>query len=351
MTLLYLEGFEISNTIAELLGKYEFITSSGVGLTTTAGRFFGTAISIPIGAQFNFEKTLDAAVSTLIQGNGFNLDNVVDGGTIMRTLTGVSVECKLNVITTGVTTGDFFLQLEVGGGSGFTVTTTTEFDWDTWYEIEWKLTVGATGSYVVKVDGVTELTGSGVQMGKSATNFDKFSFGGHPDTGGHVWIDDIYVCDNAGSLRNDFLGTVSVEGLLPNAVGNSSGMTPLTGPNNYTEVDEADADGDASYNLTNVAGTTDTYGFQDVTNIAANNILGVMVLIAARITAVVSSAQIKEVTRPVATDYPGAAGKELTTSYRELGFVIEQNPETTADWTASEIDAAEFGAELDIWTP
>jgi hypothetical protein len=51
------------------------------------------------------------------------------------------------------------------------------------------------------------------------------------------------------------------------------------------------------------------------------------------------------VVRVAGTDYPQITQSPLTT-YSVLSVLVEKNPNTSALWTAGQLDAAEFGEEI-----
>jgi hypothetical protein len=108
-------------------------------------------------------------------------------------------------------------------------------------------------------------------------------------------------------------------------------------------VDEQPNDADTSYNYTNVTGKRDSF---DCTNLSAvsGSIFGVQVALSARKDDA-GSRTIRSLTRISSTDYEGAS-KNLSTDYRFCLQIMEQNPNTTAAWADTEINAAEFGYKL-----
>ena len=131
---------------------------------------------------------------------------------------------------------------------GTTLATTTQA-WsadNVWHYVELKMFLSDTvGSIYAQVDGAAETLsyvgtngaldtrngGSGYFnwiyfVGTSSSSFD---------------IDDLYICDDNGSVNNDFLGDVRVEAIFPSGNGNSSVLVGSDGnsTDNYALVDEA----------------------------------------------------------------------------------------------------------------
>ena len=336
MTLRFIEGFEVSKSITELGRKWDFITSSGTGLTFVTGRFFGSALKIPTGAQMNLDKDIPSA-SVVVQGVAVKIKAPVDGMVLFRAITSGSTEALLEIITSGVTAGKFKLQFEVGGPSGYTHLSAQEFDLETWHTIEWKLQIGFSGGYEVRVNGVVTHSATGVLVGKNATNINRVSIGGnHTD---YVYLDDFYVLDGVGTVRNGFLGTVSIKGVVPDADGTLADWVGA-----YTDVDEDPVDDDTSYIATDVLNEQQSFGFPTISGIN-DNILGVQFIVDAKTSAAMSSAKLKPVMRISGTVYLGAEF-DVGTSYDEDVVVVELSPVASAQWSLAEINAAEFGVKL-----
>lgn len=239
---------------------------------------------------------------------------------------------------------------------------------DQWYYIECKGTADpSSGSVEVRVAGVTDISVTGVRTisdeSGSPTYYNAFLWKGDNNTvtisgavspaevtsnfaGDGPYVDDIYICDTTGGVNDDFLGDVYVETIFPNGVGNSSGWTSSTGGANYTNVDEQNVNDDTDYNsATSVV--TDTYAFQ---NLSVNTIVNAVQPFAIARFDDGGPHEIALVVRPGSTDNIGISqsmpfqnnGNDGSTY---LGYYdpFDNNPDTASAWTASEVDASEFG--------
>jgi hypothetical protein len=90
----------------------------------------------------------------------------------------------------------------------------TELDFGVWYYVELQVTArdGTDGVYELRIDEVTEFSGSMVNLANTATDgVDVISFSSASTN--TLW-DDIYILDDQGGQNDDFLGDSAVRGIL-----------------------------------------------------------------------------------------------------------------------------------------
>jgi hypothetical protein len=158
--------------------------------------------------------------------------------------------------------------------------------------------------------------------------------------------DDLYICDTTGGSPNDtFLGDVRVDAYLPNGNGNSSQLvgSDADSTDNYLLVDEASADGDTTYVESATASNKDTYLFGNMSH-TPSVISGVQIVASAKKDDA-GARSITTVTRSGGTDYDGAT-VALSTAYLMYMDVRGVNPNTSAAWTKTNFDSAEFGVKV-----
>lgn len=241
------------------------------------------------------------------------------------------------------------LHVSVGiDGSGFLVATrngtvldtgTNALSSDTYYHIEVKAVIhNSTGSVVVRLNGVEELSFSGdTQNGGTGTWTNILFYTNGPD----LYLDNVVIWDTSGTTNNDFLGPIRVIALLPDGAGASSDFTPSAG-SNYENVDETSTDGDTTYVSATNAGDHDTYTFGDL---AVNGtVKAVQTNLIVRSDAA-GAETIAPVIRIGSTDYTGTT-VGVTITYADSREIFETSPATGAAWTPAEINGAEFGIKL-----
>jgi hypothetical protein len=215
---------------------------------------------------------------------------------------------------------------------------------DTWYYIELKVYIHDTGgTYDVNLNGSNELSGSGVDTKYSGSaGANQVRVGGYAFTR-YPRFDDIYVCDNTGSIANDFLGDVRVEALLPNGAGNSSDFTASAG-SNYQCVDETPPNWE-DYVYDDTVGNHDTYTFDNMSTVEGD-IYGVQSNMFAKKSSA-GTRTVKTVIRSDGADYTPGSEHTLGDSYVYYVDTFEDDPDTSAAWTIAGVNAAEFGPKVE----
>ncbi len=226
-------------------------------------------------------------------------------------------------------------QLEITSGLGWTS--------GTWKYVECKIVCDVSGSYTVKVDGVIKLSGSAVDT-RPAVGQDynsSFQLQASQASAGNVHIDDLYCCDGSGTANNDFLGNVRVEAIRPDAAGDSTQLTPSAG-NNYECVDEEVCDDDTTYVESVTIGQKDLYGTDAA---ISETIFGVQANTDCRETDA-SSFDIKTLCKSGGNESADVGQAIGGTDYVTKTRILETDPADSNPWTASGINAAQFGLEV-----
>lgn len=124
--------------------------------------------------------------------------------------------------------------------------------------IEAKIFVDNSGTYVVKCNGATVLSGSADTQAGSTNTVGGISIGSNAG----YWIEDLYVLDSSGASNNDFLGRTAILGSNAQTGDGADGdFTPSSGSDNGAMVDDAVANDDTDYNSSSTVGHKDTYTF------------------------------------------------------------------------------------------
>lgn len=249
------------------------------------------------------------------------------------------------------TEGRFILQR--GGGlpgvtSGGTILATSSkvLTPNTWYYLEWRVVSNTTtGISEIRINGdntgwiyVSSVNTQNI-TGAGNNRITGFSIGGPAAT----YYDDTYYISENGSGITTFRGDCAVRASRPDADGNQTDFTPLTGVDNYAMVDETYQDGDTTYNSSATSGDIDLYGFQATGFSSAANVHGVQVLNVVRKTDA-GVCTVRPKIRSGGSNYNGSNTNPSTT-YTFVYQVFENNPATAAKWTVSDVEAAEFGVE------
>lgn len=221
---------------------------------------------------------------------------------------------------------------------------------NTWHYIEFKFLIAEspTGSYTVRIDDTIVLSGSGIDTSALSGANDiawALEWQGAEGTGGGVaeemLLDDIYVLDVTGAVNNDFLGSsTQVVLLTPTSDGTTNNFTPQSGVDNYQMVDEIPAVS-TDYNDGAVNGDIDEYGFSTV---GSSTILAVSLQTHVTLDSFGGVRTYRHRARSGATIGNGSDIPVVDDTTHEE--IFEVDPNTSAAWTASNVDAAEFGVEV-----
>lgn len=337
MALRFVDSFDHYAT-ADVLLKYN--SSSGTP-TISAGNGRRSTASFRSATAGVLIKTLDAQASWVV-GFSFKVAALPTLGALvilsLRDAGTTQVDVRLNTDgTMSVTRNGTNLSTSASALSGATT-----------YYVEFKATISdAAGSYTLRVNGGSFTTGSSVDTKNTANaSANQIAVGAAGNQSqGNCDIDDLYVCDGTGSANNDFLGDVRVDCYMPSGNGNSSQLTGSDGnsTDNYALVDEASQNGDTDYVQSATSGQKDTYAFTDMSHTPAS-IFGVQVNMVAKKDDS-GNRSICAVTRSGGADTDGAT-QALSTSYSVYTEIRETDPNTSAAWTRTNLNNAEFGVKV-----
>jgi hypothetical protein len=333
MSLLFIDGFDVR----DVLTRYQ---TNNIATVTTGTRFsYGAILEPGFGgnnyAKRNFPATTQGYIGFAYQQVTFvgqNMDFLVLLGD-SNTTTKLSLRWPSNA------SGN--LQIVRGDGTVLATTSTPVIlSASTWYYLElgWKIDPSA-GFATLRCNGVQVATFSGNTRNGTASSCDNFYLGNGAQMNNGPHFDDLYLCDNAGTTNNNFLGDVRVYTLPPTGAGANTGLTPSTAPNwdcvNETPPSATDY----------VSGTSgkDTYATTDLPATAAS-VLGVQVGAVAK-KSDAGARSLKTTVRRGSTDYSDA-GTVLGTSDVTLLSVRETDPSTSAAWTNAAVNAMEIGVEV-----
>ncbi len=343
MALLFIEGFETygsltnSDLTLELIKKWG---AAGGTFSIVAGRDGGKCVQNTATSTFYYFVSTDITDWIVGFAIKFGVGSVVDGIIFrIREFTPTATDFHLTVNT------DIFGDILINAhllGSGTPDTSTSRFMVeDIWYYFEIKLNIdNSTGSYEVKVDGVTKLSNSGVDT-KNGNGTGKYLRWTNP-TVVDSYFDDIYICDNTGAQNNDFLGDCTIVAINPDSDVTTEWSTP--GASHYTEIDENPSDEDTSYIETGSPTAVDLWGFENVTNLFGS-IYGIQVC--GESTRTGDAIDLRIVSGATTSDDVGTDNTEVNDpDYVTYTRIVELDPNTSSAWTLSNLNAAQFGAIL-----
>jgi hypothetical protein len=237
-----------------------------------------------------------------------------------------SHKLKLYVSNTLVATG----TIEILAGSFYS------------FEIHVKID-NTNGVLETRIDGVPDVSYSGDTQPGSDTTIDRLYYadGGGATT---IYLDDLAMNDTTGSVDNSWCGDGHIVRLKPNMAGDVTMLTPSSGSDNWDMVDEVPHDADASYVESSGSGDYDLY------NLTASGLSNVAILrtwVEARARDLVAEgANLAFVLKTEGSEFTGSNHALLTSYGRIVGDERRKNPQTDADWTVGELDAAQVGPKV-----
>jgi hypothetical protein len=230
------------------------------------------------------------------------------------------------------------------GGTQLGSDSTNVLSSNTWYYVELVVTFhNSAGTVEVFVNnsktGWIDLTGQDTTNTANAYA-NSFGFGGRNNSGTNDDYDDVYVVSGTGGIRTSRLGDCRCRAVIASTGdGAVAQFTPSSGSDNGAMVDDTTPNGDTDYNESTSVGDIDTYAFGACG--ATGTIFGVQGHMQCKKTDA-STGDGQVVARIGSTNYLGTQ-TGLSTTYGHLTTLWEQSPDTSSNWTASEVDGAEFG--------
>jgi hypothetical protein len=342
MSLEFADGFDHYNQNSSFIGR-KWDTVSGAVQAFGSGRYGSGLAWNSWNNAVAIRKTL-TSVATRIVGFAAYFGGSVASGTICAFQDSGSTQTDLRVNSSG--------NLYITRNGTTLATSASAVVANTWYYIELSVTIGSsTGAYTLKVTSGTVstwLTATSVNTqatGNATSNQIWLSLNGL--SGNPGLIDDVYILNTSGSVNNSFLGECRIYTSLPNgddtaATGTNLLWTPSTGSTHYNLVNENPPNDDTNYVGSNTAGQIDTYKYAAIAPVGG--IAAVVFNMMARRDDT-GVRQIAAAYRGGSTNYQGT-GVYPTVSYMDYQQIWETDPATSAPWTASGVNAGEFGVDL-----
>lgn len=345
MALLWMEGFETYKAAEADIAETELTTRwarfAGSASRIVPGRTAGTFAlrSGSVSGAGVLETPIIANHAEIYMGFAFYVGNAVLKDIIVIRDKFGEEKCALELQTDG----DLRITSVFSGDAIEETTTTTPISDDTWHWIELYVKFDdSAGAWILKVDGIEEMNTSGVDTRSSFTEIEwayvEFLFPAPSVIDDTFRFDDIYINDGAGSVNNGFLGDVLISKLAPNGDTATQDFTGSAGGDQYLLIDEQDPN-DADY----VESSTDAHAnLHDFENLSgAGQIYGIDVRTRAHKTAPDDVRYISKAKSDTTTS--DASAEPVSSEVRELGRIIEVDPDTGSLWTEAGLNAAQFG--------
>ena len=358
MALRYIEGFEIYGT--GVAGNANFRRNPKVALLQAGNVTIGTGggflpprcgsgyLAVPsYAADYTFRITPGYSGNVVGVGMGFAMMTypVNNSGTphpaVFQDAAGNTFGA-VTVNTDGSVSFNTGVYLNVFGNPGTIIcqSAPSVVPANVWVHIEAKLTVSASGSIEIRVNGVTVASASGINFGTAqCTTVAAWGSTYHGTAIPATMYDDLVFWDGNDGGVVDFYGDGRVSALLPTA--NSSVTWGRTGAaSNAAAIGTATPDGDTSTINAASAGLVDTFTLADVPGTALT-IGGVLTMVDVSKTDA-GTATMTHGLLSGASVSASPAATPSTTSYAYLTAVHPVDPATGVAWTPSGVNAAQF---------
>lgn len=148
-----------------------------------------------------------------------------------------------------------------------------------YYYLEFMASIAASGSFTVRVDGVSRLTGSGNTKYTPNAFANGIRLGARSDVadsvaGRHIRYDDLYVAAVVvGTEYNTFIGDIMVEGRTATSMGPSAQWSPSSGTLHHLLIDDVTPN-TTDYIRAGTVGYVDTFAYSAVT-VSSGSVLAV----------------------------------------------------------------------------
>ena len=217
MTLLHIDGFD--GRTAGLTGAYDALLLNTGAFGYTTGRF-GTGLCIYGGGSNSggeFRKNFGATKTTIYTGVSFTLSSAYNGfeSFLFSFYSGGTEVLNLRVMPTNNSPPGRIRAYRQTDSTQLGIASSVPTAW-VWTLIEMKVVcgTGTSGSLIVRMNGTDILNLSSISTG--STSVDAIALCYRDD----LWLplfqyDDWWVCDNSGTINNNFMGDMRILNLVP----------------------------------------------------------------------------------------------------------------------------------------
>ena len=344
MSLIFTAGFDdrLSSKWTQFEGTYVTTGRNGDGMLTSTGNTYHAW------ANADQHATIVVGFALNIAGQEGEVLLHLGSEGITTLITNAVRPTVTHITISRTSTGQLVARRGTESGTVLWTTSANTIVPGVWAYIELKVTLSDTvGVCDLQVNGSSLATFSG-DTKNAGTSTVLESLVLTPNLPVQQTFDDLYVCNGAGSVNNNFLGDVVIETLYPNGNGNSSQLLGSDGnsTDNYLLVDEPGTPSTSDFVGSPTVGQKDTYAFTNLVKVGS--VFGVVAHAFAHKTDA-GSVNGRILARPTSTDFAGpnfspAVGTAASANGTKTTW--ELNPQTTAAWTTAEVNASEFGIEV-----
>ena len=339
MTHLFVDGFDhYGTTIANMEdGAWAEVEA---GITLTAAGRTGTYCLRFTSSSGSAVRLALAATETVI---GFGLAVRLTDGLPSGFLYLAGLQSPLNASQMNIRVTNLGAIEVVIGGSTYTSASQPIVS-DSWQHIEYFTTIhDTTGSFELRVDGVTVLSQTGINtdpQAESGVGSTVIGFYGASSVNTRFFnADDYFLYNGSGTVNNTFLGDSRARLILPDSNETPQDWSVTGAASAYEAIDEVPPDDDTSYIAASTPNDESQFGLEDVP-VDVVTLYGVMTFSRMKKTdAGSTTAQVSMVSGASEDDGTDHSIAESYTYYKD---VFETDPNTGSLWTRAGFNAAEI---------
>ena len=350
MSIELLDGFSVYRSATDVVARYTGLGDTSILTLDTTGGLAGNTGSLRFagGEGVYGGIKLDLALAKTDFNFGFRWRlNDWDAAA-------GSTDRFLNI---GYNTSSAMVEFSIGENGAFRLYLNSAEVWDSsddgWlldydrdYMFECAFNPGTSNDGVVKlyIDGVLVYETASTDFLSNDSDY-FWVHTGETGDGADFTISDLYVTDDVtdGLLYGNWM----VEALTVDADTAQADFTPINGGTNVAEIDESNGDGDISYNYSSTTTHEDRFTTTETLASLVAKVIAVKVAMLANEDT--SAANMRLTCYENLTKGSGASqsvvagGADVYAPYDE---VFSVNPDTSAAWTKTEVEGAEFGYEV-----
>lgn len=314
-------------------------TSDNMGFDNTQGRFGARVLNVQQSARLLRMRLGTVSGTTLIIAGAIKWDSSLSSHpssadlVYVSTATGSTKHWAIQLGTGGT------LYVFAAGGTTLVGTIPNALMSGVWHYLEVKVAQDNSGTLTVRIDGVQVFTVTATDFQNGSAVFESAWLTGNHN---NVYWEDVIVMDGSGATFNDFMGDMRFEVQIPDADGATANWTPLASTN-VSNIDDPLGTNDADTTYISSA-TTNQDNYASHANIAATSATTIhfaSLFVLARADAAGDKINVQ-------VDSGGTVDRSadldlVNGTYRWRKKVWELDPNTAADWTVANINAAVWG--------
>lgn len=206
-----------------------------------------------------------------------------------------------------------------------------------------------TGSVTLQVNGTSVYSLPNINTSFDGPVWSNVALGGKASSSRTVIFDSFILGDGTGSApQNSLLGQAQVEWIAATAPGNNTDWTVTGAAANWNVSDNNSPSPSTKYVSSGAVNALDLYEYGNVPIISSASIYGVQISILAALVSA-GTRDIQAVIRQSGTTTPSGINVGVpVTDFAYLITMLQNNPQTSAAWTLTEVNADQYGGVLSV---